>query len=393
MKKRPIYLDNHSTTVLDPLVLEAMLPYLQDDYGNAASVNHAFGWEAKEAVDHAREVIAAALNTEPREIVFTSGATESVNLAIKGAVSARHEKDWHVVTCVTEHRAVLDVCKGLERQGLDVTCLEVDEDGTLPVGRVERALRENTLLVSIMHANNEIGVLHDIDAIGALCADREILFHTDATQSVGKVAIDLKSMSVPLLSCSAHKFHGPKGVGVLAVSRRKPRVKLVSQIDGGGHERGIRSGTLNVPGIVGMAKALDIAVSRMESDEGYMRLLRDRLREKLMAPGGVLENGACEPKLPNSLNLAFRHVDSVALINDIPEVAVSTGSACSSADPEPSHVIMALGSGPFGSPEERARCSVRFAVSRFTTEEEVDRAAALVMASVRKLRGFSSVAS
>ncbi len=391
MTNRPIYLDNHSTTALDPAVLDAMLPFLRESYGNAASVNHAFGWEAKDAVDRARESVAQALNAEPREIVFTSGATESINLAIKGAAETLRDRGRHIVTCATEHRAVLDVCRRLERDGFGVSYLPVESDGTLSPDRVGEGIRDDTILVSIMHANNETGVVHNIAAIGGLCAARGVLFHTDATQSVGKLPVDAKSMGAALLSCSAHKFHGPKGVGVLRVSRRDPRVKVAAQIDGGGHERGMRSGTLDVPGIVGMARALEIAVARMESDGARMRALRDELRARLLEAGDVVENGAREPRLPHSLNLAFRRVDSVALINDVPGIAVSTGSACSSANPEPSHVIMALGAGPFGSPEERARCSVRFALSRFTTAEEIDRAAGLVRASVEKLRTFSSV--
>jgi len=388
---RPIYLDSHSTTPLDPRVLDAMLPFLRESFGNAASVNHPYGWEAKDAVDAARETVAQAIGAEPREIVFTSGATESVNLAIKGALEAAGDGPRHVVTCATEHRAVLDTCRRLERRGVETTVLPVRDDGTLDYAELAAAIRPETALVSLMHANNEIGVIHDIAAVGALCAERGVLLHVDAAQSLGKIDVDARAMGAHLLSFSGHKFHGPKGVGGLYVRRSNPRVKLAAQMDGGGHERAMRSGTLNVPGIVGMARALGIAVEERAADAARTRWLRDLLRDRIAVDTrDVHENGAREPRLAHSLNLAFQGVDSVALLNAVPEIAVSTGSACSSADPDPSHVIMALGPGPFASAEERARCSVRFGLSRFTTEEEVERAAFLVIAAVRRLRAHAA---
>lgn len=389
MPDRPIYLDNHSTTRLDPRALDAMMPFLADAYGNAASVNHPYGWEAREAVDRARETVAGILGAEPREIVFTSGATESINLAIKGTAEALRDKGRHIVTGATEHRAVLDACRRLGKQGFDVQVLPVRPDGTLDMDLLAASLRSDTILVSLMHANNEIGTIHDIAAVGALCRDRGVALHIDAAQTLGKLAFDATAVGAHLVSFSAHKFHGPKGVGGLFVRRSAPRAKLAAQIDGGGHERGLRSGTLNVPGIVGMAAALEISAAGRERDAARARWLRDLLRDRIAVDtADVHENGAREPRLPHSLNLAFSGVDSAALINAVPQIAVSTGSACSSADPEPSHVIMALGPGPFGSAEERARCSIRFGLSRFTTEEEVERAAKLVVEAVRKLRAL-----
>ncbi|MBI5154551.1 aminotransferase class V-fold PLP-dependent enzyme [Candidatus Poribacteria bacterium] len=381
----PIYLDCHATTPVDPRVLEAMLPYFGAKFGNAASHTHAFGWEAREAVEHARESVARLINADAREIVFTSGATESNNLAIKGAAESLAVKGRHIVTCVAEHRSVLDPCAALESRGMEVTRLPIDGEGGLNPESARAAIRDGTILVSVMHANNETGVVNGLAAIGAICAERGVLFHSDAAQSAGKVPVDVQALGIHLLSLSAHKMYGPKGAGALYVRGRDPRVRLAPQITGGGHERGMRSGTLNVPGIAGFGRAAELCIEEMAADAARLGALRDHLRGRLFAELDQLaENGDPSAKLPHSLNISFAFTESAALLNELPDLAVSTGSACSSADPEPSHVLLALGHGV-----DRAKCSIRFGLGRFTTREEVDFAAERVIAAVRKLRAMS----
>jgi cysteine desulfurase len=382
---KSIYLDSHATTPLDPRVLEAMLPFLTEQFGNAASMTHAFGRAAAEAVERARAQVAAAVGAEPEEVVFTSGATEAINLALKGLAEARGS--GRLVTATTEHPATLDTCARLERRGFAIARLPVEPDGSLPVERVAAALDDDTIAVSLMHANNEIGVVHDIAALGALCTARGVPLHVDATQSVGKIPVRMAEWGVRLLSLSGHKVYGPKGVGALVVRHGKPRLRLRAQIDGGGHERGMRSGTLNVPGVVGLGCALELAVAEMDGEAARLAGLRDRLRARLFGALDALEeNGTAANKLPHNLNVVFRYVDSVGLLNAVPELAVSTGSACSSAEPAPSHVLLALGRD-----ESEARSSVRFGLHRFTTAEEIDRAADLVIAAVRQLRTQSGL--
>lgn len=382
----PIYLDSLATTPVDPRVVEAMLPHFTEAFGNAASITHAHGWRASEAVEAARETIAALIGAEPREIIFASGATEAANLALKGFARAHATgKRRRIVTCTTEHHAVLDPLDALEREGWEVVRLPVAPDGTLDPADVQEALGDETLLVSIMHANNETGTIQDIAAIGALCEERGAVFHTDATQAVGKIPFDVRESHVHLANFSAHKLYGPKGVGALYVRRKGPRVRLRAEIEGGGHERGLRSGTLNVPGIVGFARALEIACAEREAEAARLAALRDRLRAGLFEHlDAIEENGAPNKRLPHALNVAIHYVDSAALLNELPELALSTGSACSSADPEPSHVLLAMGRS-----EEHARSSVRFGLHRFTREEEVNRALELVVGAVRRLRAHS----
>ncbi len=384
MNERPIYLDSHSTTPLDPRVLDAMLPTLREDFGNAASVHHAYGHRAEDLVEQARVTVAALIGAEPKEIIFTSGATESNNLALLGSASARKTAGGHIITVATEHPAVLDPLHYLETQGHELTTLPVDERGRLDMQELRDAIRPNTFLVSVMVANNETGVIHDVREIGALCAERDLLFHTDATQAVGKIPVDVNAQNIHLLSLSAHKMYGPKGIGALYVRRRNPRVRLQPIVHGGGHERGLRSGTLNVPGIVGMGKAAEIALAEMNEDAKRLCALRDRLRSTLFRElDEIAENGDPDSRLPHSLNISVGYIDSVALLNALPDLAISTGSACSSAHPEPSHVIRAMVG------EERARSSVRFGLSRFTTEKDIDRAAELFVQAVRSLRAHS----
>ncbi|MCB2156505.1 aminotransferase class V-fold PLP-dependent enzyme [bacterium] len=384
--RRPVYFDSHATTPVDPRVLEAMLPFFTEHFGNASSTAHEFGLAAADAVDGVRRGVAEGLGAEPREIVFTSGATESNNLALRGVAEALKKRGNHIVTCATEHHAVLDPLVRLDRHGFDVTVLPVEPDGRLDSERLREAIRDETILVSVMFANNEIGVLHDVAAIGAVCAERGILFHTDATQAVGKVPIDVRALGIHLLSLSAHKLYGPKGVGALYVRRSEPRVRLIPQIEGGGQERGIRSGTLNVPGIVGLGKALEVALEDLPEESVRLAGLRDRLRERLLAElDEVVENGSVEHRLPHSLSLSFGYVEGGALVNALREdLAISTGSACSSEDPEPSHVLTALGRS-----RELARATLRFGLTRFTTIEEVDFAAQRVVDAVRRLRSHS----
>jgi cysteine desulfurase len=378
----PIYLDHHATTAVDPRVLEAMLPYFRDDFGNAASSSHLHGWRAEAAVEDARERIAAAIGAEPREIIFTSGATESNNLAILGAAEASRGRQ-HVVTLATEHLSVLDPCRYLAAKGARTSELPVDAKGRVDPTDVAAAIGDDTLLVSVMAANNEIGVLQPIDEIGALCRERGVLMHSDAAQAAGRVAIDVDSSSVDLLSISGHKIYGPKGIGALFVRSRRPRARLAPRQLGGGHERGLRSGTLPVPLIVGMARALELCLDERESEAVRLSALRDRLWQRLSsALPGVRMNGDALHRLPGNLNVSFENVDGERLLLGLSGISLSSGSACSSAKPGPSHVLQAL-----GLPEKLARASLRFGLGRGTTEDEIDRAAARVVDEVRKERG------
>lgn len=381
----PVYLDNHATTPLDPRVLEAMLPWFGPRFGNAASRSHRFGWEAGKAVEDARGKVAALIGASQKEIVFTSGATESDNLAIKGVAEAYATHGNHIVTCATEHKAVLDTCRNLEKHGSVVTYLPVGPEGLIDLDRLRAALTDGTVLVSVMAANNEIGVLQPIGEIGAICRERGILFHTDAAQAAGKVPLRVDADAIHLASLSAHKMYGPKGVGALYVRRRNPRVSLAAQMDGGGHERGMRSGTLNVPGIVGFGEACDIARREMDVESARLAGLRDRLLALLQAGlDEVYVNGSMEHRLPNNLNMSFAWVDSESLLMALDDVALSTGSACTSATLESSYVLRALGIA--GS---LARSSLRFGLGRFNTESEIDYVAARLISAVRKLRDLS----
>ncbi len=384
MVKTPIYMDYHSTSPLDPRVLEAMLPYFREDFGNAASRSHVFGWRADAAVEAARESIGALIGASGKEIIFTSGATESDNLAIKGAAEFYREKGDHLITVQTEHKAVLDSFKRLERDGFKVTYLPVQKDGLLDLEVLKKAITDKTILVSVMFANNEIGVVQPIKEIGAICRERSILFHTDAVQGIGKLPFDVEEMNVDLASLTAHKICGPKGIGALYV-RRKPRVRLAPLIDGGGHERGMRSGTLNVPAIVGFGKAAEICKAEMQSEGMRVLKLRERLRERIMSRLDLVSiNGSTEHHLPGNLNLSFSYVEGEGLMMAIKDVAVSSGSACTSASLEPSYVLRACGVD-----EEHAHSSIRFGLGRFTTEEEVDYVADLVVEKVKRLRDMS----
>ena len=383
--KLPIYMDNHATTSLDPRVLEAMMPYLTVRFGNAASRNHSFGWEAERAVDSAREQIVSLIGATAKEIIFTSGATESDNLAIKGIAEMYRERGNHIVTQVTEHKAVLDTCKRLEKCGYRVTYLPVKADGIIDLEDLKRTIDEKTILVTIMAANNEIGVLQPIRDIGKLCHEKGVLFHTDAVQAVGKVPLNVIADYVDVASISAHKIYGPKGVGALYVRRRNPRAQIAAQIEGGGHERGMRSGTLNVPGIVGLGKACEIAREEMDSEATMLCGLRDRLKAKLETELDYLYvNGSMEHRLPGNLNMSFLYVEGESLLMGINDVAVSSGSACTSATLEPSYVLRALGLG-----DDAAHSSIRFGLGRFNTQAEVDYVAAKVVHIVRHLRELS----
>ena len=385
--KLPIYMDNHATTPLDPRVLEAMLPYFNERFGNAASRNHQFGWEAEQAVETAREQIAKLIGASAKEIIFTSGATESDNLAIKGVAEMYREKGNHIITAVTEHKAVLDTCKRLEKQGYRVTYLPVQADGLISLDDLKRAIDDKTILVSIMAANNEIGVIQPIDEIGAICKERGVLFHTDAVQAAGKVPIDVNKSNIHLASLSAHKMYGPKGVGALYVRRKNPRVQLTAIIDGGGHERGMRSGTLNVPGIVGFGKAAELAMQEMPEESKRTSYLRDKLMNKFLSNlDEVKVNGTMEPgqHLPGNLNISFIYVEGESLLMGINEIAVSSGSACTSATLEPSYVLKSLGLG-----DDVAHSSIRFGIGRFNTEAEIDYVADKLIEVVKKLRELS----
>jgi cysteine desulfurase len=382
--KFPIYLDNHATTPLDPRVLEGMLPYLTGKFGNAASNSHSFGWEAQSAVAAARGQIARLIGASAGEIVFTSGATESDNLALMGVAQACRDTGDHIVTVVTEHKAVLDTCKHLEEWGYKVTYLPVESDGRIDLNRLETSLTERTTLVSVMAANNETGVLQPIEEIGKLCRARGILFHSDAVQALGKVPFDVDRMNLNLASLTAHKVYGPKGCGALYV-RADAAVKLVPMIHGGGHERGMRSGTLNVPGIVGFGRACEIALEEMPEESCRIVGLRNRLRDKLLSGlDGVMINGSMEHRLPGNLNVSFLHVEGETLMTGVKEIAVSSGSACSSDKVDLSHVLKGLGLS-----DERVTCAIRFGIGRFNTEEEIDWAAARVIEAVKSLRELS----
>jgi len=380
---KPVYLDYHATTPVDPRVLERMLPYFGERFGNAASRSHRFGWDAEKAVQRARRQIAALAGASPREIVFTSGATESNNLALKGVMEACRTRGNHLVTMATEHKAVLDPARHLERQGCRVTVLAPESDGLLSLDGLREALAPDTVLVSVMAANNEIGVLQPVSEIGALCRERGVLFHCDAAQAFGKIPIDVERDSIDLLSVTAHKLCGPKGAGALYVCRQ-PRVPIVAQMDGGGHESGLRSGTLNVPAVVGFGEACAIAAEEMAGESARVAELRDRLLERLRELlAGVQVNGSMERRLAGNLNVSFDGVEGDALLTTVPDLALSTGSACSSATPEPSHVLRALGAG-----EERARGALRFGLGRWTTAEEIDYAAERIAGAVTKLRAL-----
>lgn len=385
MIKLPIYMDNNSTTRCDPRVVEAMLPYFTEKYGNAASRSHAYGWEAEAAVEEAREQIADILGASAKEIIFTSGATESNNLALKGVAGMYKKKGNHIITQATEHKAVLDTCKRLERDGFQVTYLPVDKYGQVHPDQVRDAITDKTILVSIMTANNEIGTLQPIPAIGKICKEKGVLFHTDAVQAVGKIPLDVEAMGIDLLSLTAHKIYGPKGIGALYVRKKDPRVRLEPQIDGGGHERGMRSGTLPVPLIVGFGRACAIAKAEMAEEVARTFALRERLREGIMSrlPETYL-NGHPTERLPGNANISFAYVEGEGLMMGIKDVAVSSGSACTSASLEPSYVLRALGVG-----DELAHSSIRFGIGRFNTQEEVDYVVDLVVREVNRLREMS----
>lgn len=386
MPDLPIYLDNHATTRTDPRVVEAMMPFFTTHYGNAASISHRFGWDAGAAVDRAREQVAALIGADAREVVFTSGATEANNLAIKGALPALKRKGDHIVSAVSEHHAVLDPLKRLAREGWNVTFVPCDADGLVSAEAIEAALTDRTVLVSVMAANNEVGTLNPVAAIGRLCHDRGILFHTDATQAVGKVPVDVRADAIDLLSLTAHKFHGPKGIGALYVRRRDPQVRLTPLFDGGGHERGFRSGTLPVPLIVGLGEAAAIAGREREEESARLLALRERLHAGLESRVEAIKlNGHPARRLAGNLNLSFGYVEGEALMMAMRDVAVSSGSACSSANPEPSHVLLAMGLD-----EDMARASLRFGIGRFNTPEEIDRTVDIVTEAVARLRTMSA---
>ena len=383
--KLPVYMDYHATTPVDPRVLETMLPYFTERFGNAASRNHEFGWTAEEAVENARAQIARLVNATPKEIIFTSGATESDNLAIKGAAEMYREKGNHIITQVTEHKAVLDTCKRLEKYGYEVTYLPVQKDGRVDLDELRRAITPKTILISIMYANNEIGVIQPIAEIGKIAKEKGVLFHVDGVQAAGKIPVDVQKDNIDMLAISAHKMYGPKGVGALYVRRRNPRVQLAAVIDGGGHERGMRSGTLNVPGIVGFGRAAEICQNEMPQESTRMSALRDRLKDGLFAKLDELYiNGSMIHRLPNNLNVSFAFVEGESLLMGINDVAVSSGSACTSATLEPSYVLKALGVG-----EDLAHTSIRFGLGRFNTQEEVDYVVDRVSEVVIRLRELS----
>jgi len=382
---RPIYMDNHATTPIDPRVLDAMLPYLTDQFGNPSSRNHAYGWRAEEAIDEARARVAALLGCSAKEVLFTSGATESNNLAIKGIAAANREKGNHIVTLATEHKSVLDPCHHLERDGFEVTVLPVDAEGLVSAEQVRAAITDRTILVSVMLANNEIGVIQPLAEIAAAARERGAVVHTDATQAVGKIPVAVNALGVDLLAITAHKFYGPKGVGALYVRTRTPRLRIAPLFEGGGQERGIRSGTLNVPGIVGLGMACAVAADLLHEEAERLQRLRDRLRARIVDRlDGVTVNGSLVHRLPNNLNLSFAFVEGEAMIMAMDDVALSSGSACSSASLEPSHVLRALGRG-----DELAHSSLRFGLGRFNTEQEVDAVAEKVVAVVGRLRELS----
>jgi cysteine desulfurase len=369
---------------MDPRVLEAMLPYFNDKFGNAASRNHAFGWNAEEAVDYAREQVAKLINASPKEIIFTSGATESNNLALKGIFEMYARKGNHIITVNTEHKAVLDSCKHIEKLGGKVTYLEPAVDGLINLEDLEKAITPETIVISVMYGNNEIGVLQPIEEISAIARKHGILFHSDATQAVGKVPVDVQAQNIDLMSFTAHKMYGPKGVGALYVRRKNPRVKVTAQVDGGGHERGMRSGTLNVPGIVGFGKACELCMNEMEEEAKRLSKMRDRLEAELLKVEESYVNGSVEHRLPHVTNISFKHVEGEGLMMGIKDLAVSSGSACTSASLEPSYVLKNLGLD-----DDLAHSSLRFGLGRFTTDEEIDYAIDHVSKAVNKLRDMS----
>jgi cysteine desulfurase len=378
-------MDNHATTQMDPRVLDAMMPYLTDTFGNAASRNHAFGWEAEVGVETAREQIAKLIGATAKEIIFTSGATEGNNLAIKGVAEMYRERGNHIITQVTEHKAVLDTCKRMEKYGFRVTYLPVNKDGLIEMDDLKRAIEDKTILVSIMFANNEIGTVQPIAEIGKLCHEKGIVFHTDGVQAVGKIPVDVQAMNIDVLTLSGHKLYGPKGVGAMYVRRRNPRIQIAAQIDGGGHERGMRSGTLNVPGIVGLGKACELCQQEMAAEAVREQKMRDHLKQKFEnALDYVHVNGSWEHRLPGNLNMSFVYVEGESLLMGINDVAVSSGSACTSATLEPSYVLKALGLG-----DDVAHSSIRFGLGRFNTMEEVDYVGDKIIDVVQKLRELS----
>lgn len=385
MLKFPIYLDNHATTPMDPRVLEAMMPFFVDNFGNAASRNHSFGWVAEEAVEKARKQLADLVGATSKEIVFTSGATESNNLAIKGVVEMYAQKGNHVITAATEHKAVLDTCKRIEKHGARVTYLPVRTDGLVDLDQLRDAMTDKTVLVSIMYGNNEIGTVQPIREISKICREKGALLHTDATQAVGKIPVNVIDDGIDLMSFTGHKMYGPKGVGALYVRRKNPRVQLTAQMDGGGHERGMRSGTLNVPGIAGFGKAAELCKQLMPEEMAKHGAMRDRLKDMIMSElDEVYINGTMEHRLPHNLNISFAYVEGESLLMGINDIAVSSGSACTSATLEPSYVLKALGAG-----DDLAHSSIRFGIGRFNTDEEIDYTAAKVIDVVKKLRELS----
>lgn len=387
MGARKIYLDNNATTPCDPRVVEAMVPYFFEHHGNAASRNHPFGWEAEEAVDYAREQIAKLLNADEKEIIFTSGATESDNLAIKGVYEMYSRKGNHIITVKTEHKAVLDTCHKLEKQGAEVTYLDVQRDGRIDLAELEAAIKPNTIMVAVMWANNETGVIQPMKEIGQICEKHGVLFFSDATQAVGKIKTHPREVGVHLMAFTAHKMYGPKGVGALYVSRKNPRVKVTAQMDGGGHERGMRSGTLNVPGIVGFGKAAEIAMQEMEQDAERVSKLRDKLEKAMFELEEVYINGNVDHRMPHVTNISFKHVEGEGLMMTFnQEIALSSGSACTSASLEPSYVLVALGLG-----DDLAHSSLRFSLGRFTTEDDVNYAIEAVKKGVNHMRDLSPI--
>jgi cysteine desulfurase len=383
--KLPIYLDNNATTPMDPRVLEAMLPYFTDKFGNAASRNHSFGWVAEEAVDYAREQVAKLVNADPKEIIFTSGATEADNLAIKGVYEMYASKGNHIITCTTEHKAVLDTCKHIEKTGGEVTYLNVQADGLVDLRELENAITDKTVLIAIMYGNNETGVIQPVREISKIARKHGILLFTDATQAVGKIPVDVNADGIDLMAFSGHKMYGPKGVGALYVRRKNPRVKVTSQMDGGGHERGMRSGTLNVPAIVGFGKACELCMNEMSSEAMRLSAMRDRLESSLMELEETYVNGNTEHRLPHTANISFKYVEGEGLMMGFnKDIALSSGSACTSASLEPSYVLKALGLG-----DDLAHSSLRFGLGRFTTDEQIDYTINAVKDTVTKLREMS----
>ena len=383
--KLPIYLDNHATTRVDPRVFEAMKPYFTEVFGNAASRNHSFGWEAEEAVERARKQIADLIGATAKEIVFTSGATESNNLALKGIAEMYRDRGDHIITQATEHKAVLDTCKRLEKQGVRVTYLPVKRDGLIDLDQLRDAITEKTILISVMYANNEIGVVQPIREIGKIAKEKGILFHSDAVQAIGKIPVDVDTDGLDVLSLTGHKLYGPKGCGALYVRRKNPRVQVSAQMEGGGHERGMRSGTLNVPGIVGLGAACEVAGNEMTQESARLSFLRNRLKDKLLNElDEVYVNGSIEHRLPNNLNVSFAYVEGESLLMGLHDVAVSSGSACTSATLEPSYVLKALEVG-----DDLAHSAIRFGIGRFNTEDEIDYVGKRVIDVVEKLRELS----